>query len=198
VTDDEDASVRVLPLLNVGSKFEGLFGKDTDARGMTTPLCTFCHHIFDNWDKVVNSKDPQGPVVFPHCRDSLAMEEFATDGCSLCAQFLKVRMRDYSHTPRERRDALEEYESTCGDAMKFPSGTIKIFPGWHKGKCNKETTYWCLNLVFEHPEGFWKVDRLQHPPTLIPEESHCVYMMPAGAPSKLWLPSLMNGWIYVC
>lgn len=189
----DDGATLILPFLNVGSKFEDLCGEGTGARGITTPLCTFCHHIFDNWDKVVNSKDPQGPVIFPHCRDPLVIEEFANDGCSLCTQFLQAGMRNPFHTRRERREALEEYEKVFGDAIKFPSGIVKVTPGWYKGKYNKDTTYWCLDLVFEHPKGFWKVDRLHRPPSLIPEESYDIYMMPAGAPSKLWLCSFMNG-----
>lgn len=129
VTDNDDAAVLILPFLNVGSKSEGLCGDDTGVRGITTPLCTFCHHIFDNWVKVINSKDPQGPVVFPHCRNPSAMEELATNGCSLCTQFLQVGLRNSSNARRERREAVEKFERMSGDPMKFPSRIVEVRPG---------------------------------------------------------------------
>jgi hypothetical protein len=122
LTDSDDDSLRFIPSPDAESESDNLCREDTDAAGITTPLCTFCRGIFDNWDKVVNCKDSESSVDFPHCRDPFAMEESAADGCSLCTQFLQADSQDDSYTRRERRQDLQEFEKRFGDTMKFPCG----------------------------------------------------------------------------
>ena len=196
LTDSDDDSVRFMPSPDAESVIDNSCQEDTDAAGITTPLCTFCRGIFDNWDKVVNCKDSESSVNFPHCRDPFAMEESAADGCSLCTQFLQADSQDDSYTRRERRQDLQEFENRVGDIMKFPCGIVQVMPAGYKGKYDSSTTSWWLQLLFEHPKEFWGVALSYRPESLLPRKSYGVNMVSAGGSSKLWLCIFMNGYVY--
>jgi hypothetical protein len=196
LTDSDDDSVRFIPSPDDESEFDNFGRQDTDVAAMTTALCIFCRGIFDNWDKVINCKDSQSPVEFPHCRDPLAMEESAADGCSLCTQFLQDDRQEDSYTRRERRQDLQEFEKRFGDTMKFPCGIVQVMPVQYKGIYDRKTTHWWIQLLFEHPKEFWGIALSYRPESLLPRKSYGVNMVSVGGPSKLWLCSFMNGYVY--
>ena len=196
LTDSDDDSLRFIPSPDAESESDNLCREDTDAAGITTPLCTFCRGIFDNWDKVVNCKDSPSTVDFPHCRDPFAMEQSAADGCSLCTQFLQDDSQDDSYTRRERRQDLQEFEKRFGDTMKFPCGIVQVIPTGYKGNYDMKTPFWWLELLFEHPKEFWGDALSYRPQSLLPRKSYGVDMVSAGGPCKSWLCRFVNGYVY--
>lgn len=63
-----------------------LFGVNATDLYTSPNLCNHCQYIFDNWSEVI---EDEYQVRFSHCESIFALQTSATQGCSLCGQFLR-------------------------------------------------------------------------------------------------------------